>query len=45
MSGDFSLTPRLEHYACMVDILGRAGRLDEVEQIIKNMPLEPDSEV
>jgi pentatricopeptide repeat protein len=45
MSGDFSLTPRVEHYACMVDLLGRAGRLDEAENIIKHMPIEPDSEV
>ncbi|XP_028793151.1 pentatricopeptide repeat-containing protein At2g44880 [Neltuma alba] len=34
----FSLTPQIEHYGCMVDLLGRAGCLDEAEKIIKNMP-------
>lgn len=34
--------PRIEHYCCMVDLLGRAGHLDEAEQLITNMPLELD---
>ncbi|KAK4793969.1 hypothetical protein SAY86_011963 [Trapa natans] len=33
---------RLEHYCCMVDLLCRAGHLDEAEQLMINMPLEPD---
>ncbi|CAH1445148.1 unnamed protein product [Lactuca virosa] len=36
------LTPRIEHYGCMVDLLGRAGRLQEAEEFILNMPGEPD---
>ncbi|OWM62795.1 hypothetical protein CDL15_Pgr020089 [Punica granatum] len=36
------LEPRIEHYTCMVDLLGRAGHLDEAEQLITNMLLEPD---
>eukprot|EP01018_Ginkgo_biloba_P030437 Gb_10713 [translate_table: standard] len=36
------MTPRLEHYACMVDLLGRAGCLDEAKEFINKMPLEPD---
>ncbi|KAJ4826724.1 Pentatricopeptide repeat-containing protein [Turnera subulata] len=36
------LEPRIEHYGCMVDLLGRAGLLGEAEQIIFNMPLKPD---
>ncbi|CAH9080828.1 unnamed protein product [Cuscuta epithymum] len=32
-----------EHYACMVDILGRAGRFDEVEKFIQHMELTPDA--
>ncbi|KFK37492.1 hypothetical protein AALP_AA4G264400 [Arabis alpina] len=31
-----------EHYACMVDLLGRAGQLDKAERLIKGMPFEPD---
>ncbi|KAH9322901.1 hypothetical protein KI387_017540, partial [Taxus chinensis] len=34
-----------EHYACMVDLLGRAGHLDKAYDLIKKMPLEPDSAV
>ncbi|KAG7014490.1 Pentatricopeptide repeat-containing protein, partial [Cucurbita argyrosperma subsp. argyrosperma] len=36
------LQPRIEHYGCMVDLLGRAGRLEEAEELIKNMPMAPD---
>ncbi|CAK7349449.1 unnamed protein product [Dovyalis caffra] len=36
------LVPRIEHYGCMVDLLGRAGRLEEAEQLILNMPIKPD---
>lgn len=34
--------PRIEHYGCMVDLLSRAGFLEEAEELILNMPLEPD---
>eukprot|EP01018_Ginkgo_biloba_P025618 Gb_32099 [translate_table: standard] len=37
------ITPRAEHYSCMIDLLARAGRLDEAEDIINNMPFEPDA--
>lgn len=45
MSQDYSLTPGVEHYACMVDLMGRAGRLDEAHNFIKRMPIEPDVNV
>ncbi|WOK95794.1 hypothetical protein Cni_G04501 [Canna indica] len=38
----YSITPNLKHYACMVDLLGRAGHLQRAHQFIKDMPLEPD---
>ncbi|KAF3649025.1 putative pentatricopeptide repeat-containing protein [Capsicum annuum] len=34
------LKPSVEHYACMVDILGRAGRLREAKAVIENMPVK-----
>lgn len=40
MSQNHSITPMLEHYVCMVDLLGRAGCLDEAEELIRRMPLE-----
>ncbi|BFG40340.1 hypothetical protein CerSpe_266140 [Prunus speciosa] len=33
--------PLGEHYACMVDILGRAGKLEKALEFIKEMPVEP----
>eukprot|EP01018_Ginkgo_biloba_P005421 Gb_25283 [translate_table: standard] len=45
MSRDYCITPREEHYACMIDVLGRAGYLDEAYNFIKRMPLEPGTSV
>lgn len=45
MSKDFGVSPGEEHYACMVDLLGRAGRLDEATKLIESMPMEPTSVV
>ncbi|XP_057856029.2 LOW QUALITY PROTEIN: pentatricopeptide repeat-containing protein At4g02750 [Cryptomeria japonica] len=43
MSRDYYLAPREEHYACMVDILCRAGHLNQAEKFINDMPFQPDS--
>eukprot|EP01018_Ginkgo_biloba_P010718 Gb_14382 [translate_table: standard] len=43
MRRDYCITPTLEHYACIVDLLGRAGHLDDAHDFIQNMPLEPDA--
>eukprot|EP01018_Ginkgo_biloba_P037438 Gb_29878 [translate_table: standard] len=45
MSRDYCISPTLKHYTCMVDLLGRSGRLDEAHDLIKKMPLEPDAGV
>eukprot|EP01018_Ginkgo_biloba_P030326 Gb_08619 [translate_table: standard] len=45
MSRDYCITPRVEHYACIVDLLGRAGRLLEAREIIKKMPFDPGAVV
>ncbi|KAM0982358.1 hypothetical protein ACFX1S_015490 [Malus domestica] len=42
MSRDFGIEPRIEHYGSMVDILGRAGLIEEAYQLIKNMPIQPN---
>lgn len=42
MEGEFGLRPRVEHYACMVDLLGRAGELRGALRLVEEMPLEPD---
>eukprot|EP01018_Ginkgo_biloba_P003629 Gb_16327 [translate_table: standard] len=45
MGRDYCIAPTVKHYACMVDLLGRAGYLDEAYDFIKSMPLEPDDSV
>ncbi|KAM0866663.1 hypothetical protein ACQ4PT_042487 [Festuca glaucescens] len=32
---------RQEHYACIVDLLGRAGHLRDAESLVHDMPIEP----
>ncbi|RZS18117.1 hypothetical protein BHM03_00050342 [Ensete ventricosum] len=43
MSAAHGLAPQIEHYGCVVDMLGRAGRLDEAQDLISSMPMEPDA--
>lgn len=42
MQEKYGIEPRLEHYACMVDLLGKAGKLAEAHGFIQRMPKEPD---
>ncbi|XP_050203554.1 pentatricopeptide repeat-containing protein At2g44880 [Mercurialis annua] len=35
---EFGLIQKIEHYGCLVDLLGRAGRLEEAEKLITSMP-------
>ncbi|KAH9317982.1 hypothetical protein KI387_019751, partial [Taxus chinensis] len=39
------ITPKMDHYACMVDLLGRAGHLEEALNFIIKMPIIPDEVV
>ncbi|KAL9437606.1 hypothetical protein AB3S75_023472 [Citrus x aurantiifolia] len=43
MLENHGVVPQLDHYACMVDLLGRVGRILEAEKLIHEMPMEPDS--
>lgn len=45
MRRDHCIPARVEHYTCMVHLLGRTGHLEEAHSLIKNMPLEPDAGV
>lgn len=40
MGQNHEVSPILDHYNCMLDILARAGQLDEAESLIKVMPLQ-----
>lgn len=42
MTQDYGMIPSVCHYTCMVDLLGRAGKLSEAEALIQNMPIKAD---
>ncbi|XP_074369591.1 pentatricopeptide repeat-containing protein At5g66520-like [Apium graveolens] len=42
MRSVYLIKPQLQHYACMVDVLGRAGLFNDAEEIIRDMPMEAD---
>ncbi|GER47630.1 pentatricopeptide repeat-containing protein [Striga asiatica] len=42
MEKDYKIAARMENYACAVDLLGRAGRLMEAEELVREMAFEPD---
>ncbi|KAG0483092.1 hypothetical protein HPP92_011176 [Vanilla planifolia] len=45
MKQKYNITPTLEHYAGIADLLARGGFLDEALDFIKNMPFKPDAGV
>ncbi|PIN10480.1 hypothetical protein CDL12_16931 [Handroanthus impetiginosus] len=42
MTKVYGISPRMEHYGCLVDLLGRAGLLDEAKKVIDEMPMKAD---
>lgn len=38
----YCIEPQVQHYACMIDIFGRAGLFTEAEELIRSMPMRPD---
>ncbi|CAA6666373.1 unnamed protein product [Spirodela intermedia] len=45
MIKDYSISPKVHHYGCMVGILGRAGLLEEAWSLIGEMEVEPDGAI
>lgn len=45
MRDNFHVEPKLEHFACMVDLLGRTGLFTEIMDLINEMPMEPDASI
>ncbi|KAI0499645.1 hypothetical protein KFK09_017853 [Dendrobium nobile] len=41
----YSVEPGIEHYSCLLGAMARAGRLDEAERFVLEMPFEPDAAV
>lgn len=42
---DYGVQPSLEHYACLVDILGRSGKLEEALTVAENIPMKPSGSI
>ncbi|KAF7817152.1 pentatricopeptide repeat-containing protein [Senna tora] len=45
MREDYHIEPEIEHYGCLVDLLGRSGRIDQALDMIMKMPMKPDSRI
>ncbi|VAI61383.1 unnamed protein product [Triticum turgidum subsp. durum] len=45
MRAEHDIAARMEHYGCVVDLLGRAGRLDEAMSVVATMPMRPNEVV
>nr|GLL42060.1 pentatricopeptide repeat-containing protein At3g24000, mitochondrial-like isoform X2 [Ipomoea trifida] len=43
INNTYGIIPSIEHYACMIDILGRAGKFDEVKNFTEHMELTPNA--
>ncbi|XP_019188234.1 PREDICTED: pentatricopeptide repeat-containing protein At1g08070, chloroplastic-like [Ipomoea nil] len=43
MSQRFSIAPKLEHYACYIDLLARMGCIAEALEVVTSMPFEPNN--
>jgi len=43
MVDNYSIVPQIEHYGCMVDLLGRAGLIDQAVDFLRKMPVKPDA--
>ncbi|XP_057467417.1 pentatricopeptide repeat-containing protein At5g19020, mitochondrial-like [Actinidia eriantha] len=39
---NYGIEPNIKHYGCMVDLLGRSGKLEEAEELIRSMPMKAD---
>ncbi|KAF3443753.1 hypothetical protein FNV43_RR13443 [Rhamnella rubrinervis] len=45
MTMEYNVKPGLSHYSCLVDLLGRAGNLDEAYSVIQTMEVNPTSDI
>ncbi|KAF3451763.1 hypothetical protein FNV43_RR07859 [Rhamnella rubrinervis] len=43
MTNKYSITPEVEHYGCLVDLLSKAGLLEDALELIKGMKFKPNS--
>lgn len=43
MKDEYAIEPKVEHFGCMVNLLSRAGQVEEAYKLVMNMKIEPDS--
>lgn len=42
MTVDYNILPGIDHFACMIDLYGRANQLEKVIEFMENIPTEQD---
>ncbi|KAH6777519.1 Pentatricopeptide repeat superfamily protein [Perilla frutescens var. hirtella] len=42
MVKDYGIEPQIEHYGCLIDLLGRAGQFEEAMEVVNGMRIPPD---
>ncbi|KAK7308354.1 hypothetical protein VNO77_41956 [Canavalia gladiata] len=45
MRSKYGIEPKIEHYGCMIDLLGRAGYLKEAKELVRLMPFEANAAI
>ncbi|CAH2035171.1 unnamed protein product [Thlaspi arvense] len=45
MANRFGIEPRIEHYGCLIDLLGRAGQFNEALEVMAGMKMKPDEAI
>ncbi|KAA8543010.1 hypothetical protein F0562_021495 [Nyssa sinensis] len=43
MRNSYGIEPTVKHYGCMVDLHTRSGKLDKATEVIRTMPVKPDT--
>ncbi|XVF58352.1 hypothetical protein PTKIN_Ptkin07bG0059700 [Pterospermum kingtungense] len=43
MEKDYGIVPQIEHYGCIIDLLGRGGCLKEAFRLVQTMPFVPNA--
>lgn len=45
MTKGYEIKPEIQHYGCLIDLFGRAGRFEEAMNVINRMEMEPDEAI
>lgn len=45
MCSVYAVAPTWDHCSCMINLLGRAGEMEEAEKSVLGLPFEPDSAI